>query len=71
MILNKLRSINDSLIMLNKDNDKELEKQKLIKKILNRDDCFLRMDVEVAFALLASLQIKKDLIEDVYLELID
>ena len=38
----------NKLIEENKDNKEILEKYKLIKEILNKDDCFLNMSIEYA-----------------------
>ena len=38
----------NKLIEENKDNKEILEKYKLIKEILNKDNCFLNMSIEYA-----------------------
>ena len=48
-MIEKLKSINKKLIDLNKNNDKELKKQLLIKKILEEKDCFLKISIEDAY----------------------
>lgn len=60
----------DKLIEENKDSKEKLEKYKLIKEILNKDDCFLNMSIEYAYAILRDLGVPEDKIKSVYLELI-
>lgn len=60
----------NKLIEENKDNTEKYEKYKLIKKILNKDDCFLNMNIEYAYAILRDLGVPEKKIKDVYLELI-
>ena len=48
----------------------KLEKYKLIKEILNKDDCFLNMNIEYAYAILRDLGVSEEKLKDVYLELI-
>lgn len=60
----------NKLIEENKDNKEKLEKYKLIKEILNKDDCFLNMNIEYAYAILRDLGVSEEKLKDVYLELI-
>lgn len=60
----------NKLIEENKDNKEKLEKYKLIKEILNKDDCFLNMSIEYAYAILRDLGVSEEKLKDVYLELI-
>lgn len=60
----------NKLIEENKDNKKILEKYKLIKEILNKDDCFLNMSIEYAYAILRDLGVSEEKLKSVYLELI-
>ena len=60
----------DKLIEENKDSKEKLEKYKLIKEILNKDDCFLNMNIEYAYAILRDLGVPEEKIKSVYLELI-
>lgn len=69
-MIEKLKEINDKLIELNKDNKEELKKQILIKKILEEKDCFLKMNIEYAYAVLRDLKFSEDEIKKVYMQLI-
>lgn len=60
----------NKLIEENKDNKEILEKYKLIKEILNKDDCFLNMNIKFAYAILRDLGVHEEKIKSVYLELI-
>ena len=60
----------NKLIEENKDNKEILEKYKLIKEILNKDDCFLNMSIKYAYAILRDLGVSEEKLKDVYLELI-
>lgn len=60
----------NKLIEENKDNKEILEKYKLIKEILNKDDCFLNMSIEYAHAILRDLGVPEEKLKSVYLELI-
>ena len=60
----------NKLIEGNKDSKEKLEKYKLIKEILNKDDCFLNMNIEYAYAILRDLGVPEEKIKSVYLELI-
>lgn len=44
-MIDKLKEINESLIFINKDDDRELKKQYLIKELLNKKDIFLNISV--------------------------
>ncbi len=60
----------NKLIEENKDNKEKLEKYKLIKEILNKDDCFLNMSIEYAYAILRDLGVAEEKLKSIYLELI-
>ena len=60
----------NKLIEENKDNTEILEKYKLIKEILNKDDCFLNMNIKFAYAILRDLGVPEEKLKSVYLELI-
>lgn len=60
----------NKLIEENKDNKEILEKYKLIKEILNKDDCFLNMNIKFAYAILRDLGVPEEKLKSVYLELI-
>lgn len=65
-----LKAINARIITANIDNPEELEKQQLIKKILDEKDSFLKMDMETAYQILEDLKIPLDKMRNIYLELI-
>lgn len=69
-MIEELKNINEKYIEEYKENPKELKKYELIKKILNEKDCFLKMNIEYAYAILKDLNIPEDKIKEVYLELI-
>lgn len=69
-MITKLQEINKRLITLSKNDAKMLEKQLLIQKILAEENCFLKMDVETAYAILRDLQIPEEELKAIYLQLI-
>lgn len=69
-MIEKLKCINEKLIKLNKNNDEELKKQLLIKKILEEKDCFLKISIEAAYSILRDLKIPEEDLKKVYIELI-
>ena len=70
-MLDKLKKITDKYINLNKDNEHELKKYKLIKEILKDEQCFFKIDIESAYAILRDLGIKEENLQEIYKELID
>ena len=70
MMLEKLRLINNKFLEIKTD-ENELKKHQLIKKILNDDKCFFKMNVEQAYAILRDLDFSEDELKGVYSELID
>lgn len=66
-----LKAINARMIAEHIDNPEELEKQELIKKILDEKDSFLKMDIETAYQILGDLKIPLDKMRNIYLELIN
>ncbi len=69
-MIEDLKNINEKYIEKYKENPKELKKYEIIKKILNEKDCFIKMNIEYAYAILRDLKIPEDQIRNVYLELI-
>lgn len=69
-MINKLKKINEELIESITD-QKEREKQLIIKKILKEKNCFFKMDIYAAFLILSDLKIKEEEIKRIYEELID
>ena len=70
-MIGKLKALNDMLIEMNVNNVEELEKQKLIKRLLSDKNCFFKMDIESVYSILRDLTIPDDDIENVYCELVD
>ena len=70
-MINKLKEINEQLIRINSNNNKELKKYLLIKEILNQDNCFFRMSIEQSYAILRDLRIPEKDLRNVYINLID
>ena len=70
-MIEKLREVNDKLIKLNVNDEKNLKKYKLIQKILKDDKCFFKMKIEYAYSILRDLGIKEQDLKKVYLELIN
>ena len=69
-MIEKLKINNEKYIEEYKENSYELKKYELIRKILNEKDCFLKMNIEYAYAILRDLKIPEDKIKKVYFELI-
>ena len=69
-MLEKLKQINVKIIEQCSD-DEEKSKQLLIQKILDEDNCFMKMNVDVAYALLRELNIDESMLKETYLELIN
>ena len=69
-MIEKLKIINEKYIEEYKENPHELKKYEIIKKILDEKDCFLKTNIEYAYAILRDLNIPEDKIKEVYLELI-
>lgn len=69
-MIEKLKVINDKYLEMYRENPDKLKKYQLIGKILNEKDCFLKMNIEYAYAILRDLKIPEDKIKEVYLQLI-
>lgn len=69
-MLEKLKEINVKIIEQCSD-DEEKSKQLLIQKIIDEDNCFMKMNVDVAYALLRELNIDESMLKETYLELIN
>lgn len=69
-MLDKLKEINNRLIKIYQNNSQKLEKQLIIQKILQEEDCFFKMDVELAYSILRDLQIPDEELKKIYLTLI-
>ena len=64
-MLEKLKEINVKIIEQCSD-DEEKSKQLLIQKILDEDNCFMKMNVDVAYALLRELNIDESIMKETY-----
>lgn len=69
-MIDKLIVINDKIISQTLDEEKRA-KHLLIKKILNDKQCFFKINIETAYALLRELEIPENDLKSIYLELID
>lgn len=70
-MVDRLKELNEKLINNYQDDHVNLEKQKLIKEILNEDKFIFKIDIETAYQVLRDLTIKEENLEKVYTELID
>lgn len=70
-MLDKLRCLNKQLLNIYKDDINNLEKQRLISKILQDDKFMFKIDIETAYAILSDLTIDEEDLRSVYSELID
>lgn len=69
-MIEKLKELNNKIILENQDNVKELEKQQIISKILNKENSFNNMNIEYAYSILRDLKIPEEQIKNVYEQLI-
>ncbi len=69
-MIDKLIVINDKIISQTLDEEKRA-KHLLIKKMLNDKQCFFKINIETAYALLRELEIPENDLKSIYLELID
>lgn len=65
-MMNKLKEINNKLLELEPTN----QKQQIIKKLLQNDDCFLKINIRDAYSILDDLGIPNEKKKEVYFELI-
>lgn len=70
-MINKLKEINEKLIIINKNNKHELKKQKLIKQLLSDNNCFFKINIETSYSILKDLNFKDEDLKDIYQKLID
>lgn len=69
-MIEKLKELNNKIILENKDNVKELKKQQIISKIINKENSFNNMSIEYAYSILRDLKIPEEHIKTVYEQLI-
>lgn len=67
----RLIEINNRLIDVYSNDEKKLKKHELIKKLLEEKNCFLKLDIEDAFAILRDLGVEEKDLKTIYKELID
>lgn len=70
-MIEELKKINEKLLLKNDNNIKEKEKYLIIKKILNKEKAFLKMNIEYAYGILKDLNISEENIKNVYFQLLD
>lgn len=69
-MIEKLRSINEDILATSKD-EEILNKHMIIKIILLDDNCFFKMSVEDAYAIMRDLGIPESELKYMYLKLVD
>lgn len=70
-MIEKLQTINELIISKNNRNEKNIKKHLLIREILKDKNCFLKMDIEYAYAILRDLEFKEEELKDVYSQLLN
>ena len=70
-MIEELKRINERLLLENDNNINEKEKYLIIKKILNKEKAFLKMNIEYAYGILKDLNISEENIKNVYFQLLD
>ncbi len=69
-MIEKLRSINEDILATSKD-EEILNRHMIIKIILLDDNCFFKMNVEDAYAIMRDLGIPETELKYMYLKLVD
>lgn len=70
-MIEELKRINERLLLENDNNIKEKEKHLIIKKILNKEKAFLKMNIEYAYGILRDLNVPEENIKNIYFQLLD
>lgn len=70
-MIEELKRINERLLLENDNNIKEKEKYLIIKKILNKEKAFLKMNIEYAYGILKDLNVPEESIKNIYFQLLD
>ena len=70
-MIEELKRINERLLLENDNNIKEKEKYLIIKKILNKEKAFLKMNIEDAYGILRDLNVPEENIKNIYFQLLD
>lgn len=68
--LKELRLMNDTMIKYLKNMGMNTKRNEIIKKILNDDACFFKMNKENAYIILQDIGISKEKIASMYLKLV-
>jgi len=70
-MIEELKRINERLLLENDNNINEKEKYLIIKKILNKEKAFLKMNIEYAYGILRDLNVPEESIKNIYFQLLD
>lgn len=70
-MIEELKKINERLLLENDNNINEKEKYLIIKKILNKEKAFLKMNIEYAYGILRDLNVPEESIKNIYFQLLD
>ena len=70
-MIEELKKINERSLLENDNNIKEKEKYLIIKKILNKEKAFLKMNIEYAYGILRDLNVPEESIKNIYFQLLD
>ena len=71
MVIRELRERNNKLLEENKNNSSIYEKQLLIKKVLNEDKCFFKINIDDAYMILHELGYEEKDFKNIYEQLLD
>ena len=69
-MVEQLKGINNKYIEIYKSNPKELEKHLIIKEMLEKEDIFLNLEIEIAYSILRDLGIPEEELKNVYIKLL-
>lgn len=69
-MLSKLQELNEEIIKRNLHNKEEYDKHILIRKLLQDKECFQKITIEQAYAILRDLHIEEENLKQIYMSLI-
>jgi hypothetical protein len=69
-MLNRLQELNEEILKRNLHNKKEYDKHLLIRKLLQDKNCFQKLTIEQAYAVLRDLYIEEQNLKQIYMSLI-
>ena len=69
-MVEQLKGINNKYIEIYKNNPNELEKHLIIKEMLEKEDIFLNLEIEIAYSILRDLGIPEEELKNVYIKLL-